>query len=138
MAEKSIDGVVYSTTPLLAKKAIVLQAKLAKALGPALPGLVTAIANRGDEAVATKAALDALNAIAATINPDAFGDLVEEIVQLAEVQDGGRYRRVIMDQDFTGNLAGILPLVGFVLQEQFGDFFTAFVASGARNGKAKA
>ena len=137
MAEKKIDGVLYTVTPILAKRAVVLQAKLTKVIGPALPALISALANRTDEAAQQKAAIDALNAIAATIDPEAFGDLVEEIVQLAEVQDGGRYRRVIMDQDFTGNLQGILPVVGFVLQEQFGDFFTALTANGARKLPAK-
>lgn len=137
MAEQTIDGETYSVTPLLAKRAIVLQAKLAKVVGPALPLLIEAMASKKDEAAAQRAGVAALNKIAETIDPVSFGDLIEEVVQLAEIKDGGQYRRVIMDQDFTGNLQGILPVVGFVLREQFGDFFTAFMGSGTRKGLKK-
>ncbi|MFY0735615.1 phage tail assembly chaperone [Aurantimonas sp. NFXS3] len=149
MAEKKIDGVLYSVTPILAKRALVLQARLTKVLGPAMPAMVKAFASRVDPKTATdaqkaeadriamEAGLQALRDISESIDPEAFGNLIEDIVQLAEVQEGGRYRRVIMDQDFTGNLQGILPVVGFVLQEQFGDFFTALTANGARKLPAK-
>lgn len=137
MAEKKIDGVTYATSPLPAKRATVLWARITKVLGPSLPHLFRAFASRGDEQAASQAGLEALASLAATLDPEAFGDLVQEIVEIAEVQDNGKYRAVIYDIDFTGNLAGVLPVVGFVLQEQFGDFFSALAATG-RQRKAVA
>jgi len=44
----------------------------------------------------------------------------------------GAYGEVSFDADFTGNLGEIMPVAVFVLQEQFGDFFGAALASGSR------
>jgi hypothetical protein len=138
VAEKKIGDTLYSSSPLLAKHAIVLQAKLIRVLGPALPALVRALGQAGDASARAVAGVEALNAISAGLDPSAFGDLVEELCETAEVMDSGRYRRVNFNQDFTDHLAEIIPVVVFVIEAQFGDFFKGLLGNGARGKTAAA
>lgn len=133
MSEKKIGGNEYSIRPMPAKRAIVLFAKVSKVLGPALPKLIEAMGLSGSESEneSNAAAISALNEMLVNIEPESFADLIEEIIELAQIMEPNKsYRDVIFDQDFTGNLSDSIPVMAFVLREQFGDFFTGLLATG--------
>lgn len=135
MAEKKIGGKEYKVEPLLATEAIRLQARLLKVVGPALDKLPAIFGNRtkGDAAASNAAAISAFTEIFAKANPDEIAGLVKDICETAMVKrPSGAYDPVEFDVEFRGKLGDIIPVAVFVLQEQFGDFFSAALASGNR------
>lgn len=137
MAEKKIGGRTYKVVPLLATDALRLQARLLKALGPAVERLPTILKGAGSEAgsdakaASDAAAVAALIDVIGGIDAEATPRLIKDIVEVAMIQRGaGNYEQVDLDHDFTDNLKDIIPVVVFVLQEQFGDFFGALLAGG--------
>lgn len=145
MAEKKINGVEYRVDPLLATKALVLQARLMRAAGPLASKLPSILASRRDGASVedkAKADADAITAITdifTAISPEEFALLVRDIIEIAKIRrPSGAYDPVDMDGDFVGRLGDIIPVAVFVLSEQFGDFFSGALANGARALRAKA
>ncbi|TBZ81421.1 MULTISPECIES: phage tail assembly chaperone [Rhizobium] len=145
MAEKKINGVEYRVDPLLATKALVLQARLMRAAGPLASKLPSILASRREGAGVeekAKADADAITAITdifTAISPEEFAFLVKDIIEIAKIRrPSGVYDPVDMDGDFVGRLGDIIPVAVFVLSEQFGDFFSGALANGARALKAKA
>ncbi len=143
MAEKKINGETYKVGPMLATEAIVLQARLMRVLGPAavkLPGIIAARvdgASAEEKAKADQEAIAAITGIFAGSEPREIAELIKDIVETAMVQRAsGSYGQIDMDVDFTGRLGDLIPVVTFVLKEQFGDFFSGAVASGRRGLKA--
>lgn len=138
MAEKKINGKTYKVEPLLATEAIRLQMRLVKAIGPALSCLPVIFAGAGDKSPEAKeranaAAVEALSQIVTDMDPDAATGLVRDIVEVAMVRrQSGAYEQVDIDGDFTGSLGDIIPVATFVLQEQFGQVFSAALANGRR------
>lgn len=145
MAEKKINGETYKVGPMLATEAIVLQARLMRVLGPAAAKLPSIIASRKDGATdeerakADQEAITAITGIFATSQPQEIAALIKDIVETATVRrPSGAYEQIDMDNDFTGRLGDLIPVVTFVLKEQFGDFFSGAVASGRQGLKAQA
>ena len=135
MAEKKINGRTFRVAPLLATQAIVLQARLLKVAGPAIGHLGAAL-DRSDTEKANSAALKALASIFEESEPVALAQLVKDVVESAQIlRQSGAYDQVDFDGDFTGYQKDIIPVVLFVLQEQFGDFFSASLALGNRATK---
>lgn len=138
MAEKKINGKTFKVEPLLATDAIRLQMRLVKAIGPALARLPVIFAGAGDKSPeakerANKAAVDAMAEIVAEMDPDVATALIKDIVEVAMIRrPSNAYDQVDLDGDFTGNLGEIIPVVTFVLQEQFGQVFSAALANGRR------
>lgn len=139
MAMKKIGGKEYRVEPLLAYKALLLKAKIFKIAGPALGKLLeiwkaTDLKKASDEekAEASSKALGALSAVFAENEPTVVVDLIKELVELAEVKrPSGTFDQVDMDGDFQGDdQKYLMPLVAFVLQEQFSDFFSGLLGSG--------
>jgi hypothetical protein len=145
MAEKKINGVEYRVDPLLATRALVLQARLMRAAGPLASKLPSILASRREGATAEeKAAADsealvAITAIFEAISPEEFATLVKDIVEIAKIKrPSGSYDPVDLDGDFAGRLGDIILVAVFVLSEQFGDFFSGALANGRRALTAKA
>lgn len=144
MAEKKINGRTFKVDPMLAIEAVVMQARLMQLLGGALDRLPEILAGRNDKATdEMKAKSDAMAVAAFTdifkhLDPREFGRLVKDIVELASIQRESGYGPVDMDGDFTGNLKDLIPVVIFVLGEQFGDFFSGALASGNLGRVARA
>lgn len=137
MAEKKINGKVYKTEPLLASEALRLQMRLMQAIGPAIEHLQNIFGGLGKDASAEAkdksdaAAIAAVSSVLNRLDPDAAVNLIQNIVEIAQVQAPSKeWRQVDMDGDFTGNLGEMIPVATFVLKEQFGDFFGAALASG--------
>ncbi len=136
MAERKIGGQTFRVDQLPAKRALVLFARIGKLLGPGLPKLVSAMANREDEASSNAAAAEALSSILRDVEPEAFADFLEEIVQTAEIIENGQKLPVNFDGHFSGRMGDAVQVAAFVLRELFGDFFTGVVASGKAVRKA--
>ncbi|NTS31264.1 hypothetical protein HQ945_08350 [Phyllobacterium sp. BT25] len=139
MAEKKINKRVFKTEPMLATNAIILQARLAKVLGPAIDRIGEIFAGRGEnaseeaKAKSNAAAIAAFSDIFSKSDPRETANLVKDIVEVAMIaRPNGNYENVDFDNDFTGELGDVMPVVIFVLREQFGDFFSALLASGVR------
>ncbi|KQV83236.1 phage tail assembly chaperone [Rhizobium sp. Root1220] len=145
MAEKKINSVEYRVDPLLASKALILQARLMRAAGPLASKLPTILASRREgasieeKALADAEALVAITSIFNAIAPEEYASLVQDIVEIAKVKrPSGAYDPVDLDGDFAGRLGDIIPVAVFVLSEQFGDFFSGALANGRRAMTAKA
>ncbi len=136
--EKKIAGETYRCTPLPASRAIELYADLARIATLAsgrLPAIVASLAAKveeGDPAaqIADMQALAALGDILQRNTSDDIRRLVERIVSSAEIRRPSGYDVVNLDDDFTGNLGGLLPLIRFVLEVNFADFFPASGGNG--------
>ncbi len=145
MAERKIGGSVYKTAPMLATQAIILQARLARIIGPAVSKLPAILASRSESATAEQKAhadaeaISAITEIFARCHPEEIAGLVKDVAEIAMVQRAaGTYEPVDFDLDFTGRLGDVIPVVTFVLAEQFGDFFSGALASGRQAVRARA
>lgn len=145
MAERKIGGSVYKTAPMLATQALILQARLARVIGPAVSKLPGILASRSESATleqkaqADADAIGAITEIFARCEPEEIARLVKDVAEIAMVQRAsGTYEPVDFDLDFTGKLGDVIPVVIFVLAEQFGDFFSGALASGRQAARARA
>lgn len=136
MAEKKINGRTFKVEPMLATQATILQARLVKAIGPGLELLPAIFAGMGSNDDGEKsrsdlAAISAITAVFKQMEPEEYGQLVKDLVEVAMIKrPSGVYEQVDYDGDFTGHLPDVIKVVGFVLREQFGDFFKDALASG--------
>lgn len=144
MAEKKIGARTFKCEPMLAMEALVLQARLFKALGPAVPHFGAVMAGYGtdkteeEKSRSNASALGALAHVFASAEPIALANLVKDIAEAAMIKgDSGEYRPVDLDGDFTGNQKDLMPLILFVLREQFGDFFAGLPGLGSLGKIAK-
>ncbi len=136
MAERKLAGVEYRVQPIPAVEAIELYADILRFLGPAanrLPAIIMALsaADEGQEMMADVAALAAVSDILSRVPSDQVSDLVGRIVGIAQIKrQSGQYDPVDLSGDFTGKLSSLVPLIKFVLEEQFSDFFIGSRKSG--------
>jgi len=135
MAEKRIGGRTFKVVPLPAGEALELYAETLRIAGHGagrLPALLLS-AETGAEGSTIKD-LALLLAMSDVLNGAGSGptrDLIKRLVEVAMVlRSGGAYEQVDLDHDFTGQLGDIIPVVKFVLAEQFSDFFTGSGGSG--------
>lgn len=145
MAEKKIKGNTYRVNNVLATDAIKLQVRVMKLIGGAvdrLPAILRGIgAKASPEAKATSdaAAVAALADIVAHLDPDDTVNLLRDILSFAQIhRPSGSWETVDLDGDFAdGHQSALFPVVGFVLKEVVGDFFSEILANG-NLGKAVA
>ena len=145
MPEKKLNGRTFATTPMLATQAIVLQARLARIVGPALPRLGAMFKTFGkdrtpeEEQESNLAAIAAFADIFAHADPDELAELIKEIIEKAEIRrESGELHSIEFDQDFSGeHLGDIVPMFVWMLQEQFGSFFSGLLALGCQSSKAR-
>lgn len=135
MAEKKINGRTFKTEPLLATQALVLQARLFKAIGPAVSSFAALMKERSEAGAvsdsAIKAGATALASIFTQSEPEQIAGLIKDIVEVAQIKrPSGVYENCDLDGDFTGYQKDLLPVAFFVLKEQFGDFFTGLPGIG--------
>jgi hypothetical protein len=145
VSEKKINGRTFRVEPMLAMRAIVMQARLFRLAGPAierLPEILRGVGpNRsdGEREEANAHAVQAFADIFSKTDPEELAGMVKELAELAEVKrPSGSYERVDFDGDFTGNGGDIIPVVVWVAQEQFGDFFSGLLATGSQNISGRA
>ena len=145
VSERKINGRTFRVEPMLATRAIVMQARLFKLAGPAierLPEILRGVgSNRSDEdrEEANSHAIQAFADIFSKTDPEELTWMIKELAELAEVKrPSGDYDKVDFDGDFTGNGGDIVPLVVWVAQEQFGDFFSGLLAAGSQRTSGRA
>ena len=137
--EKRIGGEVYRYVPILASESLRLRIKLLKLLGSALDRLPEIL--RGASPGASQKDIDAMNEgvvkalgdIFAKVDPDSGTELIRQIVEIAQVKRPAGYDQVQMDLDFTDRPDELLPVVGFVLKEVFGNFSQGVQGTGLQN-----
>lgn len=136
MAERKIGGNTIRVQPLAARDAIALYADLLRVVGNAsgrIPAMLVGLMSEdeGDNYLADVAAIGAVSDILnAAATPDIV-DLLSRIVAVAEImQPSKTYRSMDLDGDFTGHLGDLLPIIRFVMEEQFRDFFSASAGNG--------
>ncbi len=131
MAEKKINGRTFRVEAMLATDALILQARIFKMVGPLISQLGTVMKSGsvdGDSdakkmALGT-AALAALSEMFSKSDPLEVARLVKDVVEVAQIRrESGAYDQCDFDGDFTKHAKDIMPVVVFVLQEQFSDFF---------------
>lgn len=145
MAERKINGKLYKTEPMLAEDALVMQMRLMSVIGGAIDRLPVILMGAGTTAtpeareMASAAATAAFAEIFTKKDPMIMMALIRDIVSLAQIRrPSGAYDQVDLNGEFTGNLAEIIPVATFVLQEQFGSFFTGLQALGSQRPKPRA
>lgn len=145
MAEKVINGDTYKVEPLLATRAIVLQARLMRAAGPIaaqLPSVLSVASGSssdGEKAAANASLIAAITDVFSKMPPEEFADLVKDIVEIAKIKrQSGVYDPIDFDGDMTPRMASIIPVAAFVLKEVFGDFFSGLLEAGGLKKKGRA
>lgn len=137
MAEKKFGSRTFKQGPMLATAAMVMQGRLLKIAGPALGRLGEIFAGFGpdkseeEKARSNVAAIMAFSNIFANADPDELAELIKDLVEVTMIKrDNGDYTKTDFDGDFTGQTADIVPVVVWVIREQFGDFFSGVLAIG--------
>jgi len=137
MAEKKIGDRTFKVEPMLAMDALVLQARLFKALGPAMGSFSEVMKGHGEgkteaeKNASNAAALVALANIFAHGEPTQIAELIRDVVQIAQIKrPSGEYSPVDLDGDLTGRQKELFPIILFVLREQFADFFSGLPGLG--------
>ncbi|UXT40924.1 hypothetical protein FY137_06840 [Agrobacterium tumefaciens] len=136
MADRKIDGIEYHVDPLPAVESIELYADILRLLGPAanrLPAIILSLQadSEGQQMMADVAALAAISDILSRVTSQEVSALAARIVGIASIKrKSGNYEPCDLDGDFTGKLGNVVPLMKFVLEEQFRDFFTGKRPSG--------
>lgn len=118
--EKIINGSTYSVTQLPARRALKLQAKLIKLLGPAVSTIFIA---SGDLDTADQSIPKAVSALVTQLDDKTFDQLVLELLQGQVRRDGKEITEHVLDLEFAGKLNELFLVISFVLEVNFGDFF---------------
>jgi len=129
------DGVEhqYSVTQMAAKPSMKLKLRLTIALAPGLGGLKAVVAkfhtsgglksteSPEDQARTTEGALDAIEKILITMDPDEAVDMVEYMLTSGlVVRDGEKVKTIAI---YSGDLMELYKAAGFVLKVNYADFF---------------
>lgn len=118
--EIEIDGATYSVTQLPARRALRLQAKLMKLLGPAVSEIFIASAKNAD--TEDSSIPKALKLLFDQLDEANFDILVMELLQGCR-KNNMELRAEIVDLEFAGKLNTLFMLLKFILEVNYGDFF---------------
>lgn len=125
--ETEINGNIYTVTQMTARKALRMQAKLLKLLGPAASVILLACSKSKEENGEISTEVDNAIPLAVThlvdqLDDKTFDALVMELIQ------GVRKNNVeltppIFDLEFSGDLNTLFILLKFILEVNFSGFF---------------
>lgn len=116
--EKTIDGSVYAVTQFPAMKALRMQAKLGKYLGPSLSLLyVSEMNGNSDEKIPM-----ALKMLFEQLDENTFESLTLELLQCVR-ENGVELTKPIIDLKFAGKLNLLFKVLVWVLEVNYADFF---------------
>ena len=137
MAEKKFGKRTFQQGHMLATEAMVMQARLLKIAGPAIGRLGEIFAGFGPDKTEEEknrsnvAAIMAFSNIFANSDPEELAGLIKDLIEVTQIKrENGDYTKTDFDGDFTGQTADIVPVVVWVIREQFGDFFSGVLAIG--------
>jgi hypothetical protein len=117
---KIIGNNEYMVTQLPARRALRLQAKLVKLLGPSA-ALMIANASKDPEN-ADDCLPQAVTLIVNQLDEKTFDQLVIEMLQQTR-KNGMELNEKAVDSEFAGNLNELFLVLQYVLEVNFGDFF---------------
>jgi hypothetical protein len=144
ISERRFGKRTFRMEPMLATKALIMQARLFRLAGPALERLPEILVGIGvgkseeERTVANAAAVQAFVSVFEHTSPEALAEMISELVELTEVKrPSGSWEKVDLDGEFTGEQGDLIPLVVWVAQEQFGDFFSGLLAIGSRGSQGR-
>lgn len=118
--EKQINNSTYMVTQLPARRALKLQAKLLKLLGPAASELFLAAAK--DIHNADSAIPKAISLLVNELDDKTFDVFIMEMIQGVR-KDGIELNEKTVDIEFAGKLNELFLVVQYVLEVNYGDFF---------------
>lgn len=145
MAEKKINGRTFKTQPMLASRALVLQARIIKLVGPGLGDIKGIMAAFGEDKTEEQKqqgaalAIKAISDIFSAGDPEQMVSLVSEILREGMIlRPSGSYDPIDLDGDFITNQGDVFSVLFFILMEQFAGFFTGLQGIGSLKIRAKA
>lgn len=115
--EKIIGDSTYAVTQMPAMRAIKLQARLLKLVGPSLAAMIVSDPENPDSCLPM-----AVGLLADKLNPDDFENLVITLLQGVR-KDGVEISKDKANLDFAGKLNELYLVLQFVLEANFSDFF---------------
>lgn len=116
--EKEINGVAYIVKQLDALRALKVQAKLIKLLGPALAGIKDAKLTK--ESIRAKL-LDVLSSLVESADDAAVVDLITSLFEVnVFYKHDGQLVKVAFEMHFTGKVMEMWQVAWFVLEVNFG------------------
>ena len=115
--EKTIGDSVYSVTQMPAMRAIRMQARLLKLLGPSFAAIVTSNDANPDSSLPL-----AIGLLVEKLDERTFETLVIDLMQGVR-KDGSELTKPKLDLDFAGKLNDLFLVMQFVLEANFSDFF---------------
>lgn len=118
--EKKIGNSSYMITQFPARRALKLQAKLLKMIGPSAALIFAAAAKDLD--TADDAIPQAVRLLAEQLDDKTFDTFVVELLQQVR-KDGVELNEKTIDFEFAGRLNELFLVVQQVLEVNFGDFF---------------
>ena len=132
---KEIKGKSYSVAPFMAVEGLRLKAYLIKLLGPALGELMTMTDVKGIDSEITGDGIGrVIEKLTETLDEDSFIALIRRLMQNVIcnwTDENGTKKAIAFSSDFNtamnavfvGELFSIYPVLGFVLEVNYPDFF---------------
>lgn len=131
MPEKKIGTMTFRCEKMLATESLLLQARMARMIGPGLQRFMAAASAEETEDAAGNRLVDAFAEIFQRNKPEEVVTLLKDIASIASVRtESGAEIRVNIDELFTDDMPSLLILIAWVVEVQFRDFFTALLATG--------
>lgn len=115
--EKIIGESVYSVTQMPAMRAVRMQARLVKMLGPSFAAMIASNPENPDSCFP-----NAVGLLVEKLDEKTFEQLVLDLLQGAR-KDGQELTKGKIDLDFAGKLNELFLVIQFVLEVNFSDFF---------------
>lgn len=118
--DKVINGHNYTVTQMTARRALAMQAKLMKLLGPSAGVMLSQSGKSIEEA--EQCLPEAILMLVNQLDEKTFDSLVIELMQGVR-KDNFELTPQVLDMEFAGNLNTLFLVLQFVLEVNFGDFF---------------
>ena len=115
--EKAIGQSNYMVTQMPAMRAVRMQARLLKLLGPSFAAMVASDASNPDSCLPA-----AVSMLVDKLDEKTFETLVLDLMQGVR-KDGVELTKQSIDLDFAGRLNDLFLVMQFVLEVNFSDFF---------------
>jgi hypothetical protein len=149
--KKEIDGITFQVAPFMAMEGLRLKAHLVKTFGPALGELLGGLnipkaGSIGDLNLGSTAVTSGIEKLMGNLSENAVETLTKRLLvnTIATWDEGGKSRSVafIMDFDtafdlvFSQRLFTLYPLILFILEVNYPDFFKKVVSGIGRKTRA--
>ncbi len=118
--QKEINGSTYAVTQMPAMRALRMQARLLKLLGPALGVLF--VAENKEEGAGDSQIPNALAMLASQLDEKNFDYLILDLIQGVR-KNGVELTKPIIDLEFAGKLNELFLVLQYVLEVNYADFF---------------